>query len=224
MSQYFPEPASVSFAPGICGRRYDLGEGLTIYVTTMAPNSELPPHSHEEYQVGMCLQGHFEVCVNGEWRHLNAFENAYAVKNNEMHSARNAGQEMAIGLDIKMKPSGESRPDAATFLNMTKEVTLKTGIECKFFATQWIEVMVSDLPIGAVMPVHAHSNTQVGISIDGDYQMLVGHEERKFSAGMVYYAPPNTAHGATNRYERPARSINLFIPPRYNKTAAKRVR
>jgi bacilysin biosynthesis protein BacB len=104
---------------------------------------------------------------------------------------------------------------------LTAPREIKTGISFQFFVTPWFEIMLSTIPKGGTMPSHKHSNVQFGIAVSGKYLMKVGEEEVPFSSDQVYYAPGYTAHSGYNPNEIDAFSLNIFVPPRYNKNRKK---
>ena len=73
-------------APGIMARTF-WGERMLIAVVDLAPDAELPQHSHPHEQLGTVLAGELELTVAGETRVLKAGE-VYVIPGDVEHSAR----------------------------------------------------------------------------------------------------------------------------------------
>lgn len=219
MSTYFPVPKKLIISPKIHALSFNIGDvnGTTINLTTLEPGAFLEPHQHPESQIGLALLGCFKMHVSNMGKILEPLQTAYVAEPHMMHFAQNDGKEPALGLDIKRLNIVKTLKDKNdTFLYLVKDMTLKTGIKMRFFVTSWCEIMLSEIPPGAVMPIHKHKNEQLGIAVKGKYIMTVQDENEIFEYGKVYYAPPGTRHGAYNPFPEKAISLNVFIPPRYN--------
>jgi len=219
MSIYFPSPRREKLCEGIESDIFDLNNKsrTRIMLSTIASGAKVAPHAHAELQMGLAIRGRFMMRVNGLEKILEPLKNAYFTENGILHSAENCFKEEAIGLDIKCLDADRVNECDDMFLELTKEVNLSTGIKMQFFVSPWCEIMVSEIPKGAVMPVHHHKNEQIGVAVSGKYIMQVGDEEELFEYGKIYYAPPDVPHGAYNPYDEMAVSLNIFTPSRYNK-------
>jgi quercetin dioxygenase-like cupin family protein len=65
---------------------------------------------------------------------------------------------------------------------------------------------------GAVVPVHRHSQEQVGYVVEGELLMTIGGETQTLRAGQSYLAPSDVEHGVT--VVKRAIVIDAFSPPR----------
>lgn len=81
------------------------GERLMMSFVHLQPNSLVPEHSHPHEQMGMVIEGKFELIIEGESRILNEGD-VYLVPSNVKHSARGLEQP-AIALDIFSPPREE---------------------------------------------------------------------------------------------------------------------
>jgi|SRR6185437_14629692 len=219
MSLYFPTPSKTIDANGIEITSFNISNlyQTQIKLAKIPPKAKIDWHCHPESQVGLCVEGKFLINVNGKEQILEACKNAYVVAPNVYHSGENCFSETAIGLDIKSLNPPITHDDTNTFLTLVNQIELATGISISFFVGPWCEVMVSRIPKGAQMPVHKHKNEQFGVALKGKYMMQVGEEKQVFEYGQVYYSPDSTLHGAYNPFEEDAISLNIFLPPRYNK-------
>lgn len=219
MSYYFPKSKEVTISSKINAQVFEIGDenGTTISIATLEPGAYLPPHQHAEAQIGLSLSENFTMNVSNNIQLLDPLNIAYVVEPNMIHSAENNGTHTAFGLDIKRRNIIKTLKDKnEPFLYLVKHMELKTGIKIKFFVTSWCEIMLSEIPCGAIMPIHKHNNEQLGIAVKGKYLMTVDNEEEIFEFGKIYYAPSRVRHGAYNPYAETAVSLNVFIPPRYN--------
>lgn len=220
MSLYFPLPKRTVKTNGVEILTFEITNNYNtqIQLAIIPPGAEIISHNHSEVQIGLCLSGSFLMEVNGNQMILNEMETAYSVAPNEFHSGKNIFSDPAIGLDIKCLNPAVHFPDRGeTFLPLVNQRELSTGILMSFFVGPWCEIMLSRIPKGANMPWHHHSNEQIGIAVKGQYMMRVEEEEELFKYGKIYHAPPQSFHSAYNPFEEEAVSLNIFMPPRYNK-------
>jgi bacilysin biosynthesis protein BacB len=216
MTTYFPEPRRLTLAPGIetLSFRYDKTE---VLISEIAPGAILEPHAHPEAQIGLAISGSFIIEVNGREQVLDPLNTVYVVDPNVPHRAINRSGSVAVGLDLKRIVGETDYAGDDIFLSVCRQIAFKQGLANSFFVGPWFEVMVSKIAPLGVMPSHKHKNEQIGIGVSGSYQMTVGKEESEFKFGTVYFTPPMVRHGAVNPHDEAACSINIFIPPRYNK-------
>ncbi len=78
------------------------GEKLMMSFVNLHPHSVVPEHSHFHEQMGMVLEGTFELSIDGETQQLRRGD-AYLIPSNIKHSAR-AFDEPAVALDIFSPP------------------------------------------------------------------------------------------------------------------------
>ena len=62
-------------------------------------------------------------------------------------------------------------------------------------------------------PLHRHSEEQMGIMLDGEFEMTIGDETRFLKKGDMYLVPANTIHGGITHNEH-ALVLDAFSPPR----------
>lgn len=78
------------------------GEKLMLSYVHLEPHSIVAEHSHPHEQMGMVLEGTFELTIEGESRHLKKGD-TYLIPSNIKHSAK-AFDYPAIALDIFSPP------------------------------------------------------------------------------------------------------------------------
>jgi quercetin dioxygenase-like cupin family protein len=83
--------------------------------------------------------------------------------------------------------------------------------------TAWGErIMLSFLDFeagGATVPPHQHIHEQMGMGLEGEFELVIGGESRRIRPGDVYLIPSGVEHSAT-AVGGPARALDIFSPPR----------
>lgn len=91
---------------------------------------------------------------------------------------------------------------------------LAPGIKIR---TAWGErIMLSFLDFeraGAAVPPHRHDHEQMGMGLDGQFELVIDGEARLIRPGDVYLIPSGVEHSAT-AVGGPARALDIFSPPR----------
>ena len=78
------------------------GEKIMMSFVNMKPHCVVAEHSHPHEQMGMVLEGTFELTIDGDSQILKKGD-AYLIPSNVKHSAR-AFDESAVALDIFSPP------------------------------------------------------------------------------------------------------------------------
>ncbi len=63
------------------------------------------------------------------------------------------------------------------------------------------------------VPLHNHPHEQIGVILDGEFELTIGDESRLLKRGDMYIVPSNVSHGGTT-YSEPAQVLDIFSPPR----------
>jgi len=96
----------------------------------------------------------------------------------------------------------------------TSSQTLAPGVTIR---TAWGErIMLSFLDFasaGATVPPHHHRHEQMGMGLEGEFELVIGGEARLIRPGDVYLIPSGVEHSAT-AVGGPARALDIFSPPR----------
>ena len=233
MTSYFPKASAAVERDGIRTRTFRFGR-YDLLVSEIQPGARLQRHGHAEGQFGLCIAGSFEFEFEDEAgsariHQLDALGAGYWLAPHTPHCAVNRRNEVAVGVDVKHLLNADEhvplRQASGSFIEPSTEKEWKTGLVHTFFVGPWFELMLTRIPSGGVMPAHAHYQEQIGVALQGAYLMEVGEErQQEFSFGKIYFAPPNVSHAARNDSEQDARSLNIFVPPRYNRKSASAAR
>lgn len=62
-------------------------------------------------------------------------------------------------------------------------------------------------------PVHAHSEEQISLVLEGEFEFEVNGEKHLLKPGMAVVIPPNAPHGART-FDTSCVEIDVFHPPR----------
>ena len=65
----------------------------------------------------------------------------------------------------------------------------------------------------SVVARHSHPHEQVGIVLEGEFDMTIGDETRRLKPWDAYVIPGGVEHSA-NGLDSPALSLDIFSPPR----------
>jgi len=65
----------------------------------------------------------------------------------------------------------------------------------------------------SVFPNHKHPHEQMGIVLEGEFEMTIGGENKLLKKGDMYMVPPNITHGATTHVGN-AVILDVFSPTR----------
>jgi quercetin dioxygenase-like cupin family protein len=65
----------------------------------------------------------------------------------------------------------------------------------------------------AVVPVHSHPHEQMGMGLEGEFELIIDGEAKIIRAGDSYCIPSNVPHSARS-VSGPARALDIFNPPR----------
>ncbi len=65
----------------------------------------------------------------------------------------------------------------------------------------------------ALVPTHQHPHEQMGMGLEGEFELIIADEARLIRAGDSYLIPSNTPHSARS-VGGPARALDVFSPPR----------
>ncbi len=74
-------------------------------------------------------------------------------------------------------------------------------------------MMLLELPPGAVVPMHSHPHEQVGIALEGEFDLIIGGERRRMRRGDMYIIPGGVPHQALG-LDQKAVFFDVWSPPR----------
>lgn len=211
---YFPNSKEIKWDNGV--RQYSSKrDGKEVLISYVPPNTNIESHKHKELQIGMVIKGQLEMKVGDKIEIMRPLQSMYVCNQFVEHCASNNTDDEVIAVDIKFD---EEHDFNSRFIEVYKTKELFPGMEVSFFVDSWVELMIASIPKnGGKMPQHKHKNYQVGICIDGEYDMCIEDEHTKMTFGQVYFCESKEAHSAINHESYDSKSINVFTPPRYNR-------
>jgi quercetin dioxygenase-like cupin family protein len=65
----------------------------------------------------------------------------------------------------------------------------------------------------AVVPTHRHPHEQMGLGLEGEFELIIDGEVNVIREGDSYLIPGGTPHSARS-LNGPARALDVFSPPR----------
>ncbi len=66
---------------------------------------------------------------------------------------------------------------------------------------------------GAVVPLHSHPHEQMGMGLEGEFELTIAGESSVIKEGDAYFVPSGVEHIATANRGR-AVALDIFSPPR----------
>ena len=66
---------------------------------------------------------------------------------------------------------------------------------------------------GAAVPTHSHPHEQMGMGLEGEFELVLDGETRIIRTGDAYCIPSNVPHSARS-VNGPARALDIFHPAR----------
>ena len=102
-----------------------------------------------------------------------------------------------------------SFPDPSSF----KEHAIGRGIKIRVVAGEKIMFSFLDFEPGGVIDSHSHPHEQMGLVLEGEFELTIGDETKIVKAGDAYVIPGNVPHRAAST-GKTARTLDVFSPPR----------
>ena len=65
----------------------------------------------------------------------------------------------------------------------------------------------------AEVPTHSHPHEQMGMGLEGEFELVIGDKAKIIRTGDCYCIPGNTPHSARS-VNGPARALDIFSPVR----------
>jgi quercetin dioxygenase-like cupin family protein len=65
----------------------------------------------------------------------------------------------------------------------------------------------------SVASLHSHPQEQMGMILEGEFEMTIGEESNLLKKGDMYQVPPNVTHGGKT-HDQTAVILDVFSPPR----------
>lgn len=216
---FFPESVLKQWENGV--KQYSTKRGDTeVLLSYIPPGVKIDLHSHKEVQIGMVISGELTMQIEDIKQKMTPLQLAYIAPPNTLHGAINESDTETIAIDVKRLKNNEvysSPPNY--FLEVYKTRDLFPGMEVNFFVEDWVELMIAKIPKnGGMMPDHKHRNEQIGICIGGGYEMTIEDQTHTMKFGDSYFCESRESHSAINNTDCDSNSINIFFPPRYNRT------
>ncbi|WP_329285664.1 cupin domain-containing protein [Streptomyces sp. NBC_00691] len=214
---YFPAPGVTQHDDGIRVESYRR-ENTEVRLLYIAPGATVRgAESRQEAHVGMVIRGEISATVGDVTQLMKPEHDVYVAPPGVELSAVNTSSTETILLEIRRCEAGETYSAPSGYFLEPLESRKFVKMDVTFFLADWIELMIADIPGGGEMPYHKHSHEQIGTCLDGRYEMTVEGARHELRFGATYFCGSQEGHGAANPNEALARSLNIFIPPRYHR-------
>jgi 3-[(4R)-4-hydroxycyclohexa-1,5-dien-1-yl]-2-oxopropanoate isomerase len=213
---YFPNADAVLHDNGVRSESYRRDD-TEVRLSYLEPGAVLTDASSLEARVGMVVRGELSATVGEVTQPMKAEYHAFVAPPGVELSVTNPTDAETILLEIRRAKPGEAYPAPSGCFLEPIESRKFVGMDVTFFLTDWIELMLADIPAGGEMPYHKHSHEQIGTCLEGRYDMTVEGSRHELRFGGTYFCASQEGHGAENPHATLARSLNIFIPPRYHR-------
>ncbi len=102
------------------------------------------------------------------------------------------------------------------FFNFPRDYKVKEPAPGFLLHAVWGERMTISrvaLQPHAEVAAHHHPHEQMGIVLEGEFEMTIGDETRLLKKGDIYLVPPDVTHGGVT-HDKGALVLDAFSPPR----------
>ena len=86
------------------------------------------------------------------------------------------------------------------------------GVKADFVHSENMTVAFWSIPEGTILPAHDHPHEQIVNLLEGEFELTVGSETERLTAGSVVVIPSGKVH--SGRAVTPCRAIDTFHPVR----------
>ncbi|KAB2345165.1 cupin domain-containing protein [Actinomadura rudentiformis] len=213
---YFPAP-EVTVRDD--GSRFEVyrRDKTEVRLVRLPPDGVLTSLCPQQARVGMIVSGELSATAGGVTKAMKAEADVYVVPPGAELSIVNRSPAEAVLLEIRRDRSQDDGPAPDTYFLEPIESRKFVGMDVTFFLADWIELMIANIPGGGEMPYHSHHHEQIGTCLAGRYDMTVVETSHELRFGATYFCASHEGHGAANPHAEEARSLNIFIPPRYHR-------
>jgi 3-[(4R)-4-hydroxycyclohexa-1,5-dien-1-yl]-2-oxopropanoate isomerase len=223
IQSYFPAADVALHDNGIRVESY-WRDDTEVRLSVVPPGAQVPDRPHGQAQVGMVVPGRLSATVGEATRLMEPERLVCVAPPGVGFSAVNPTESEAVLLELRRNKAGESYPAPSSYFLEAFESRKFVGMDVTFFVADWIEFMIADIPGGGEMPYHRHSHEQIGICLEGRYDMTVEESSHELQFGGTYFCASQEGHGAVNPHAEVARSVNIFIPPRYHRVPGQKTK
>lgn len=121
-----------------------------------------------------------------------------------------------VGANGHQRGRQEGIPNSMPFFDLDNQPT-RTIFPGVTITTVWGEhTMLSFVQFergDARVPEHAHPHEQMGVGLEGEFELTIDGDARVIRAGDSYWVPGGVAHSARS-LSGPARALDVFHPIR----------
>ncbi|CAM5564453.1 cupin domain-containing protein [Streptomyces coeruleorubidus] len=221
--RYFPAADVALHDDGVRVESY-WRDDTEVRVSVLPPGARVPGRPIGQAQVAMVVQGRISTTVGEVTRLMEPERHVCVAPPGVSFSAVNPTESEAVLLELRRSKPGEIYPAPSDYFLEPFESRKFVGMDVTFFVADWIELMIADIPGGGEMPYHRHSHEQIGVCLEGRYDMTVEESSHELRFGGTYFCASQEGHGAVNPHADVARSVNIFIPPRYHRVPGQKTR
>ena len=98
-------------------------------------------------------------------------------------------------------------------INQSPEKQIFDGVRIRTVYGEKVMMSFVYLDACSVVPEHSHPHEQMGMVLEGAFELVIGGEKRRLQEGDTYLIPSNVTHSA-RALDQSAVALDIFSPPR----------
>jgi len=97
--------------------------------------------------------------------------------------------------------------------SQVKRLQLAPGVNLRPMWGERIMMVLVEIGPNATVPTHSHTHEQMGLVLQGEFDMVIGNERKRLRQGDAYLIPSGVEH-TVHTQEGWALALDIFSPPR----------
>ncbi|MCG9126827.1 cupin domain-containing protein [Candidatus Poribacteria bacterium] len=98
-------------------------------------------------------------------------------------------------------------------INSQPEISVFDGVKIQTIHGEKIMLSYVHLEPHSIVAEHSHPHEQMGMVLEGTFELTIDGESRTLNKGDTYLIPSNIKHSA-KAFHSPAIALDIFSPPR----------
>jgi quercetin dioxygenase-like cupin family protein len=91
--------------------------------------------------------------------------------------------------------------------------TIAPGVDIRVVSGEKAQMSFVTLTPGSQVPMHSHPHEQLGVVLEGEFDLVIGGERKTIRKGDTYVIPGGVVHGVPEVQTRSV-ALDVFSPPR----------
>ncbi|MBM3264114.1 MAG: cupin domain-containing protein [candidate division Zixibacteria bacterium] len=91
--------------------------------------------------------------------------------------------------------------------------TIAPGVDIRVISGEKAQMSFVSLAPGSQVPMHRHPHEQIGVVMEGSFDLVVDGQRKTLGKGDTYVIPGGVEHGVVE-VKTPSVALDIFSPPR----------